>query len=98
LAENIQSNHFEQLEKRFNGKNRKREFNQGDFVLQLKNSTGITGKLSSRWIGPFLVLERRDNDPTHPVLDLMNLTDMKAKQELQMTADSSTPHGSKKIL
>lgn len=80
LAENIQSNHFEQLEIRFNGKNRKREFNQGDFVLQLKNSTGIAGKLSSRWIGPFLVLERRDNDPTHPVLDLMNLIDMKAKQ------------------
>jgi hypothetical protein len=80
LAEDIQSNHFAQLEKRFNGSNRKREFNEGDFVLQLKNSTGISGKLSSRWIGPFLVLERRDNDPTHPVLDLMNLTDMTNKQ------------------
>jgi hypothetical protein len=80
LAEDIQSNHFAQMEKRFNRSNRKREFNVGDFVLQLKNSTGISGKLSSRWIGPFLVLERRDNDPTHPVLDIMNLTDMSKKQ------------------
>jgi hypothetical protein len=80
LAEDIQSNHFAQMEKRFNGSNRRREFNEGDFVLQLRSSTGISGKLSSRWIGPFLVLERRDNDQSHPVLDLMNLTDMKKKQ------------------
>ena len=80
LAEDIQSNHFAQMEKRFNRSDRRREFNEGDFVLQLRNSTGISGKLSSRWIGPFLVLERRDNDQSHPVLDLMNLTDMKTKQ------------------
>jgi|GEM_PF-3825215 len=80
LAEEIQSNHFQKLEKRFNGANRQRQFNQGDFVLQLKNSTGISGKPSCRWIGPFLVMERRENDPTHPVLDLMNLTDMTLKE------------------
>ena len=80
LAEEIQSNHFQKLEKRFNGANRQRQFNQGDFVLQLKNSTGISGKPSCRWIGPFLVMERRENDPAHPVLDLMNLTDMTMKE------------------
>jgi hypothetical protein len=80
LAEEIQSNHFEKLGKRFNWSSQRREFNQGDFVLQLKNSTGISGKPSSRWIGPFLVMDRRHNDPSHPVLDLMNLTDMTIKQ------------------
>ena len=79
-AEEVQSNHFQKLERRFNGANRPRHFNQGDFVLQLKNSTGISGKPSCRWIGPFLVMERRDNDQSHPVLDLMNLTDMTIKQ------------------
>ena len=52
----------------------------GDFVLQQKDATGISGKPSSRWIGPFLVMDRRDNDPLHPVLDLMNLTDMTVKE------------------
>ena len=80
LAEEVQSKHFQKLEKRFNGANRPREFNKGDFVLQLKNSTGISRKPSCRWIGPFLIMERRNNDPSHPVLDLMNLTDMTMKQ------------------
>ena len=80
IAEDIQSDHFRKLEKRFNADRRVRTFNQGDFVIQLKNSTGLSGKPISRWIGPFLVLERRFNDPTHPVLDLMNLTDLTKKE------------------
>jgi hypothetical protein len=80
IAEEIQSDHFRKLEKRFNSNRRVRAFNQGDFVVQLKDSTGLSGKPISRWIGPFLVLERRFNDPTHPVLDLMNLTDMTQKE------------------
>jgi hypothetical protein len=80
LAEDIQSRHFERLNQKLNRTQTSRKFNQGDFVLQQKDSTGITGKPSSRWIGPFLVLERPENDPMHPVLELMNLTDMTKKQ------------------
>ena len=80
LAEDIQSQHFERLDKRFNSGDGRRQFHQGDFVLQQKDSTKITGKPSCKWIGPFLVLERRYNDPSHPVLDLMDLTDMTKKE------------------
>jgi hypothetical protein len=80
ITEDIQSQHFSKLNKRFNSKAHHRQFNQGDFVIQQKNSTGISGKPNARWIGPYLVMERRDNDPTHPVLDLMNLTDMTMKE------------------
>jgi hypothetical protein len=34
----------------------------------------------SRWIGPRLVLARRDNDPTHPVLDLYDLVSSKVHE------------------
>ena len=80
LTEDIQSRHFQKMEKRFNSKSRSREFNVGDFVLQQKDATPISGKPSCRWIGPFLVMEMRNNDPSHPVLDLMNLTDMRVKE------------------
>ena len=80
IAEDIQSQHFDKMNKRFNSQREARQFHQGDFVIQLKNSTGIGGKPSARWIGPYLVLDRRDNDPSHPVLDLMNLTDMTQKE------------------
>jgi hypothetical protein len=81
ISENIQSDHFKKMETRFNGdKSVTRQFNEGDFVLQLKKATNITGKPATKWIGPFLVLKRRDNDPTHPVLDLMNLTNMTVKE------------------
>jgi hypothetical protein len=80
LAENIQSQHFERLNQKFNQTKASRKFHQGDYVIQQKDSTGIAGKPSSRWIGPYLVLERPENDPTHPVLELMNLTDMTKKQ------------------
>ena len=79
IAEDIQSQHFEKLESKLNPTNKKRQFHQGDFVLQQKDSTGISGKPSCRWIGPFMVTERRDNDPTHPVLDLLDLTNMTVK-------------------
>ena len=80
LTEDIQSQHFQKLDKKLNSKHNHRKFNEGDFVLQQKDSTHISGKPSCRWIGPFLVMDRRDNDPTHPVLDLMNLTDMTVKE------------------
>jgi hypothetical protein len=80
ITEDIQSQHFDKMNKRLNSTNSKRQFNVGDFVLQQKDSTGISGKPSCRWIGPFLVTDRRDNDPSHPVLDLMNLTNMTVKE------------------
>jgi len=80
ITEQIQSDHFAKLEKRFNDPTTTpREFNEGDFVLQWKHATGISGKPSTRWIGPFLVMTRKYNDPQHPVLELMNLTNMKVK-------------------
>jgi hypothetical protein len=80
ITEEIQSQHFKKLEKRFNSNGTTRTFNEGDFVLQRKDATGISGKPSCKWIGPFLVMKRRDNDPSHPVLDIMNLTDMRVKE------------------
>ena len=81
ITEQIQSDHFAKQDKKLNGdKKEQRKFNVGDFVLQQKQATKISGKPGTRWIGPFLVMDRRDNDPTHPVLDLMNLTDMKVKE------------------
>lgn len=59
LAEEIQSEHFEKLNKKLNHAKEFREFNVGEFVLQHKTATGAGGKPSSRWIGPFLVMERR---------------------------------------
>ena len=73
ISEEIQSCHFEKLSQRDNRDKSFRSFQEGDFVLQLKSSTGARGKLTTRWIGPRLVLNRRDNDPTHPVLDLFDL-------------------------
>jgi hypothetical protein len=57
-----------------------REFNVGDFVLQIKTAGAQKGKPSTKWTGPFLVAERRDNDPSHPVLDLVDLSTMQVKQ------------------
>ncbi len=81
ITEDIQSEHFAKMEKRFNSsKEQVRQFNEGDFVLQLKKATNISGKPATKWIGPFVVMQRTNNDPSHPVLDLMNLTDMTVKQ------------------
>jgi hypothetical protein len=80
IAEDIQSQHFAKMNKRLNVSKESRQFNVGDFVLQQKDATGISGKPSCRWIGPFLVMDRRDNDPSHPVLDIMNLTNMTVKE------------------
>jgi hypothetical protein len=71
IAEEIQSKHFEKL--LIKTKVEYKSFQEGDFVLQLKTATGIRGKLITRWIGPRLVLNRRNNDPNHPVLDLFDL-------------------------
>ena len=80
VTERVQSEHFEKLEHKFNKTATNRVFNVGDFVLQHKQGTGTSGKPNARWLGPFLVVERRNNDPSHPVLDIMNLTDMKVKE------------------
>ena len=80
VTERVQSEHFEKLEHKFNKTATNRVFNVGDFVLQHKQGTGTSGKPNARWLGPFLVVERRNNDPSHPVVDLMNLTDMKVKE------------------
>ena len=70
IAEEIQSRYFEKMV----SKNKDfRTFQEGDFVLQLKEATGARGKLVTRWLGPRLVLARRDNDVSHPVLDLYDL-------------------------
>jgi hypothetical protein len=57
-----------------------RTFHEGDFVLQLKKSTGAVGKLLPRWLGPKLVLARQDNDPSNPMLLLFDLVTSKTKQ------------------
>jgi hypothetical protein len=70
IAEGIQSRYFEKSVSKHKDY---RAFQEGDFVLQLKEATGTRGKLVTRWLGPRLVLARRDNDPTCPVLDLYDL-------------------------
>ena len=83
LAEGIQSKYLEKIIQANAARNEDtvlRAFNEGDFVLQVKNSTGAKGKLLPRWLGPKLVLSRRDNDPTHPVLELFDLVSSKTTQ------------------
>jgi len=85
-AEKIQEDHLAKYAAKYY-KQRKdkqaeqpRTFQQGDFVLIKKTATGIASKLAPRYLGPRLVLERKNNDETHPVLELMDLTDMKVSQ------------------
>ena len=80
VTERIQSDHFDKLQKKLNKDGTPREFHEGDFVLQHKQGTGTSGKPNPRWLGPFLVVNRKNNDPSHPILDLMNLTDMRVKE------------------
>jgi hypothetical protein len=80
ISEDIQSQHFEKLHAKLNKEEKQRQFQVGDYVLQLRKSTGSSGKPGTIWAGPFLVMDRRNNDPSHPVLDLMNLTNMKVKE------------------
>jgi hypothetical protein len=85
-AEKIQEEHLAKYAaKYYKQRNEKhaeqpRTFQQGDFVLIKKTATGVASKLAPRYLGPKLVLERQDNDSTHPVLELMDLTDMKVSQ------------------
>ena len=86
ITEDVQSKHFEKLSTRLETQRKQkdgskpREFNVGDFVLQIKTAGAQKGKPSTKWTGPFLVSERRDNDPSHPVLDLVDLATMQVKQ------------------
>ena len=84
-AEKIQEDHLAKYAaKYYKQRNEKhdqpRAFQQGDFVLLKKLATGIASKLAPRYLGPRLVLERKNNDDTHPVLELMDLTDMTVSQ------------------
>jgi hypothetical protein len=74
LAEDVQSKYYSRM---VTHTTVHRTFQEGDFVLQAKSSTGIRGKLVTRWIGPRLVLSRRNNDSSHPVLDLLDLVTSK---------------------
>jgi hypothetical protein len=76
IAEGIQSRHYEKLAYKTVTKD-PRAFQEGDFVLQIKTSTGSRGKLVTRWIGPRLVLGRQNNDAAHPVLALLDLVTSK---------------------
>lgn len=83
LAEGIQSKYLEkflQMQALKKDQVEDRTFNEGDFVLQLKTSTGAVGKLLPRWLGPKLVLARQDNDPSHPKLILFDLVSSKTTQ------------------
>jgi hypothetical protein len=83
LAEGIQSKYLEkflQMQALKKDQVEDRTFNEGDFVLQLKTSTGAVGKLLPRWLGPKLVLARQDNDPSHPKLVLFDLVSSKTTQ------------------
>ena len=81
LAETIQEDHLNKLAVKYQlEESTERSFNEGDFVLQLKDSTGMRGKSLGRWMGPKLLAQRRDNDSTHPVLDLIDLTTMKVTE------------------
>ena len=85
-AENIQEAHLAKYAQKYEKQRMERrwetprEFQQGDFVLLRKTAVGKTSKLTPKYVGPRLVLERINNDPTHPVLDLMDLTDMTVTQ------------------
>ena len=93
-AEDIQSEHLNKFIRKYdkemlqtNSKAGKRtteadsrSFNSGDFVIINKKAKGGNSKLTPKWVGPRLVLDRRDNDPTHPVLDLLDLTDLTASE------------------
>ena len=70
LAEDIQSKYYSKM---VDERQVHRSFQEGDFVLQSKTSTSLRGKLITRWVGPRLVLARRNNDKHHPVLDLQDL-------------------------
>lgn len=59
-----------------------REFNEGDYVLQLREHTKAraVGKQTARWTGPFLVLAKQFNDQQASVLQLYNVTDNTVRQ------------------
>jgi transposase InsO family protein len=91
IAEDVQSIHLNKYVRKYdkemrtvNGKraasDQPREINSGDFVIVNKNARGGNSKLTPKWIGPRLVLERGDNDPSHPVVEMIDLTDMTTSQ------------------
>ena len=81
VAENIQEDHLSRLALKYHlEESTERAFHEGDFILQLKTATSLKGKPTARWAGPKLVARRRDNDPTHPVVDLLDLTTMRVSE------------------
>jgi transposase InsO family protein len=91
IAEDIQSAHLNKYVRKYskelretNGKRaaseQPRQINSGDFVIVNKNAKGGNTKLTPKWVGPRLVLERGDNDQQNPVVEMMDLTDMTTSQ------------------
>ena len=91
IAEDIQSAHLNKYVRKYskelretNGKRaaseQPRQINSGDFVIVNKNAKGGNTKLTPKWVGPRLVLERGDNDPQNPLVEMMDLTDMTTSQ------------------
>jgi hypothetical protein len=78
ITEDVQSQYFAKMDKRLNSTTSTRQFNVGDFILLQKDASGKSGKPCCRWIGPFL--DRKENDPSHPMLDIMDLTNMTLKE------------------
>ena len=90
IAEDLYSEHINKFVRKYDkqiratkGKGgeliKPKELQEGDFVLVNRDAKGGNSKLTP-WCGPRLVLERRDNDPGHPVVDLLELTDMTTSQ------------------
>jgi hypothetical protein len=91
IAEDIQSAHLNKYVRKYDKELRNtnskrttselpRQIHCGDFVIVNKNAKGGNTKLTPKWVGPRLVLERGDNDPQNPVVELMDLTDMTTSQ------------------
>jgi hypothetical protein len=68
------------MDKRLNSTTSTRQFNVGDFILLQKDASGKSGKPCCRWIGPFLVMDRKENDPSLPMLDIKEFTNMTLKE------------------
>ena len=80
VAEDLQETHLSKMVAKYGLHDKNKEIQEGDFVLLAKHATGTRGKTTTRWLGPKLVLARRDNDPTCPVVSLTDLTTMKVSE------------------
>ena len=91
IAENIQSNHLNKYVRKYDKELRAtnakagttdapKKIESGEFVIINKKAKGGNSKLTPKWVGPRLVLNRENNDPEHPVVEVIDLTDMTTAQ------------------